>query len=144
MRKISIAGVLIGGVTDVVATNVLAIPLVVYVMVRYNLLHAPDGPAQITSAIHANPAIYGAQLLIGVGCSVLGGYIAAWIAKHDELLNGLLSSYLCTAIGLYSVLAGKDSHSVLTQILLLAAGPLSALLGGYLRQTQKRMVVRQG
>jgi hypothetical protein len=82
--------------------------------------------------------LYGLQLTIGLGCSALGGYVAAWIAKHDELLNGLLSSFLCTAIGLYSVFSGKDSQSVLVQIILLAAAPAFAFLGGYLRQSQKR------
>jgi hypothetical protein len=41
--------------------------------------------------------------------------VAAWIAKHDELLNGLLSSFLCTAIeliGLFSALLGKGTAIV--------------------------------
>ena len=61
------------------------------------------------------------------------------IAKHDELLNGLLSSFLCTAIGVYSVFSGKDSPSLRVQIFLLTAAPAFAFLGGYLRQTQKRI-----
>jgi drug/metabolite transporter (DMT)-like permease len=83
--------------------------------------------------------LYGLQLTIGLACSVLGGYVAARVAKHDELLNGLLSSFLCIAIGVISIFSGKDSQSVLVQIFLLAAAPAFAFLGGYLRQTQKRM-----
>ena len=64
-------------------------------------------------------------------------YVAARIAKHHELLNGLLSSFLYAAMGLYSILLGKGGQSLLMQILLFAAAPAFALLGGYLRQNQK-------
>jgi fructose-specific phosphotransferase system IIC component len=129
----------IGGFTDVVATTILAIPLAIYVMNKYDLSHASNGAAAIDSSIHSSAWLYGLQLAIGLGCSVLGGYVAARIAKHDELVNGLLSSFLCTAIGIYSVLLGKDSQSVRVQIFLLISAPGCALLGGYFRQTQKRI-----
>jgi hypothetical protein len=141
--RVSIVGIVIGGITDVVSSSLLAIPAVIYVMVKYDLLHVPNAPAAIASSIHSNPWLYGLQLTIGLGCSVLGGYVAAWIAKHDELLNGLLSSFLCTAIGVYSVFSGKDSQSVFVQIFLLATAPAFAFLGGYLRQSQKRMDLRR-
>jgi hypothetical protein len=137
--RVSFVGVVIGGVTDVVASSLFGVPLVIYMIVKYDLLHAPKGSAEIASSIHSNAWLYGLQLTIGLGCSVLGGYVAAWIAKHDELLNGLLSSFLCIAIGIYSVFSGKDSQSVLLQIALLTAAPVFAFLGGFLRQTQKRI-----
>lgn len=141
--RVSFVGVAIGGITDVVSSSILGLPLVIYVMVKFDLLHAPGGSAAITSAIHSAGWLYGLELTIGLVCSVLGGYVAASIAKHDELLNGLLSSFLCIAIGVYSIFAGKDSQSRLVQMLLLAASPLCALLGGYLRQAQKGMVARR-
>ncbi len=79
------------------------------------------------------------QLGIGLACSVLGGYVAAWMAKHDELLNGVLASFLCTAFGVYSILSGKGVGSVGEQVVLLSAAPACALFGGYLRQRQKGM-----
>jgi hypothetical protein len=136
--RVSIVAVVIGGITDVFSSSLLALPVVIYVLVKYDLLHSPNGSAAIASSIHSSAWLYGLQLTIGLACSVLGGYVAAWIAKHDELLNGVLSSFLCTTIGVYSILAGKDSQSVLVQILLLTAAPVFAFLGGYLRQTQKR------
>src|SRR5215469_2491740 len=141
--RVSAVGIAIGGITDVVMSGLLGIPLVIYAMVKYDLLNAPQGSAAVASSIHSNGWLYGLQLAIGLSGSVLGGYVAACIAKHDELLNGLLSSFLCTAIGVYSILLGKDSRSVLLQILLLAAAPVSALLGGYLRQTWKASVLRR-
>ena len=136
--RVSIVAVVIGGITDVVSSSLLALPVVIYVMVKNDLSHSPDGSAAIASSIRSSAWLYALQLTIGLGCSGLGGYVAAWIAKHDEPLNGLLSSFLCTAIGVYSILSGKDSQPVLVQILLLMAAPLFAFLGGCLRQTQKR------
>lgn len=137
--RVSIFGIVIGGITDVVASSVLALPVVVYVMVKYDLFRLASGPTAIASLIHSSAWLYGLQLGIGLGCSALGGYVAAWMAKHDELLNGVLSSFLCIVIGVYSVMSGKNSQSAVVQILLLAAAPAFALLGGYLRQTQKRV-----
>jgi hypothetical protein len=111
------------------------------VIAKYEL-HSAKNPAAIAATIHSSAWLYGLQLGIGLGGSALGGYVAAWMAKHDELLNGLLSSFLCTAIGVYSVMSGKDSQSVVVQIFLLAAAPAFAFFGGYLRQTQKRMARR--
>jgi len=142
MRKVSIKGVLVGGVVDVAATTILAIPLAIYAMAKFHLLDAPKGSGHaVASAIHASPWRYGVQLLIGLGCSVLGGYVGAWIAKHDELLNGLLSSFLCTVTGIYSIVAVKNSGSVSEHVFLLIAAPLFGLFGGYLRHIQKYRVL---
>jgi hypothetical protein len=137
--RVSILGVVLGGITDVVSSSVLAMPVIIYVIVKYDLLHAPNGPAAIASSIHSSAWLYGLQLTIGLACSVLGGYVAARIAKHDEQLNGLLSSFLCISIGVYSVFSGKDSQSLLVQVFLLATAPAFGFLGGYLGQSQKRM-----
>jgi hypothetical protein len=142
VKKISIIGALLGGITDVVLTNILAIPLVVYVIVKFDFLHTPHQPSAVTHAIHGSPVLYGLQLLIGVGCSALGGYVAAWIAKHDELLNGAVSSSLCIAIGVYSLARGKVPGSPPVEILLLLASPVCGFIGGYLRHLQKGTVVR--
>lgn len=137
--RVSVAGVVTGGITGVLLSNLFVIPVVIYVVVRYDVFHAADGGAAIVSLIDSNPWLYGWVLTTGLGYSLLGGYVAAFIAKHDELLNGVLSSFPCTAIGVYSILSGKDSHSVLSQLFLLGAAPACALLGGYLRQSRKRI-----
>jgi hypothetical protein len=139
MSKVSIKGVLIGGVVDVGSSMILGVPLVIYAMAKSGLLGASRGSVQVSpaAAIHASPWLYGVQLSIGLGCSAFGGYVAAWIAKHDEVLNGFLSSYLCTAIGISSMMAGKVSGAKLEQLFLLIASPLCSLLGGYLRRNQK-------
>jgi putative membrane protein (TIGR04086 family) len=96
--------------------------------------HMPPEKVQaaVTAAMYASSAVYAAQVAIGMGCSVLGGYVAGRIAKHDQLLNGALSSFLCTAVGIYALSSGQDKHSRLVQALLFLASPALGLLGGYL------------
>ena len=140
MSKVSLKGVTIGAVTDIVATGILAIPLMIYVVVRFDLVQTPRDQATgaITSAIHGSAPLYAVQLLIGLACSSLGCYVAARIARHDELLNGLLSSFLCVALGIYSLASGKAPGSFLVQLLLLFASAAFGMMGGYLRLLQKR------
>ncbi len=137
MNKISVKGVLVGGVTDVVATVILTIPLIVY-MIATELTGSPTDEAAVMAAIRANTLLYGLQSLLGLACSVLGGYVAARVARHDELLNGLLASFLSVAFGVYSLAAGKDSGASLLPVLLLFASPLCSGLGGHLRLVQIR------
>jgi len=137
--KVSVKGVLIGGIVDVLSSTLLGLPLAIYAMSKVDLAHTPKdqlGPA-IAAASHAIPWLYGTQLLLGLACSVLGGYVAARLAKHDEQLNGALSSFLCLAIGIYSIASGKDSHAHWVQILFLISSPVSGFFGGYLRLRQR-------
>jgi hypothetical protein len=140
MRSVSLKGVLIGGITDVVTSVILGIPFAIYAMSRLDLAQIPKEKvgSAVTAAMSGNIPLYLGQLIVGMGCSVLGGYVSAWLAKHDELLNGALSAFLCVSIGLYSIALGKDSHSLLVQILLLIASPALGLLGGYLRLKHQR------
>jgi len=112
--------------------------LLLFIHLTNKLDLARASPEQLQAALHANTFLYVLQLLIGFGCSALGGYVAAWLAKHDELLNGSLSSFLCVAFGIYGLVAGKGSSYRLEELLLLPAGPAVGLLGGYLRRRQRQ------
>ena len=140
MGKVSVKGVLIGGIVDVVASVVLGLPFAFYTMSKLDLSNTPKEGIEstVTAAIHGNVPLYVGQLLVGLACSVLGGYVAAWLAKHDELLNGGLSAFLCVALDIYTVASGKDSNTLLVQILLIVASPLMALLGGDLMRRLRR------
>lgn len=138
MNKVSIKGVLIGGVVDVATSLVLGIPIAIYAFAKVDFAHTPKDQlaAAMTAAMNEHPSIYITQMAVGLACSALGGYVAARLAKHDELLNGTLSSFLCTAIGIYSIAAGRDSHSLAVQVLMFVGGPALALMGGYLALLQ--------
>lgn len=48
----------------------------------------PHSSEAVSAAIHANVPLYSARLIVGLLCSILGGYVAAAIAKRHERLNG--------------------------------------------------------
>jgi hypothetical protein len=139
MAKVSVKGMMIGGITDIIATVVLTIPLVVYVIID-QLRAATKEPLEVAvmAAIYANPILYGLQSLISLGCSVLGGYVAARVANHDELLNGLLASVLSIGLAVYSLTNSNNVESSLLPALLLVSSPLCSALGGHLRRLQIR------
>jgi hypothetical protein len=135
MNKVSIRGVVVGGITDIVATVILTLPLVVNVIAE--LTDTPkELQAAVTTTIEADPLLYVLESVIGLACSVLGGYVAARVAKHDELLNGLLASSLPVALGVYSL--ANDSGPMFLPVLLLMASPLCSGFGGHLRLVQIR------
>jgi hypothetical protein len=142
MSRVSVKAVLIGAVIDVDAYFALGIPLGFYVMVHENLIQLPRDQVQaaVSSAIYGNTALDAVQLLIGLACSVIGGYVAAWIAKHDELLNGTLSAFLCVGIGIHGIIWGSTVPSMLRRIITLIASVVCALGGGYLRRAQKGLI----
>src|SRR5437016_418789 len=112
--KISVKGVLIGGIVDVGSTILLGLPFGIYSASRLDVAHMPQdqvGPA-IDAAMKSNVPMYVVMSLIGLACSVFGGYLSGRIAKHDEVLNGSLSAYLCVILGIYSVATGIDTHSL--------------------------------
>jgi hypothetical protein len=129
MSRVSIASILIGGVVDVAASIFCGSFLVLIVSLTLQAAH---------TSTRSSTALPVALLLNGLACSVLGGFVAARLARHDELLNAGLSFCLCVAIGLWLLVAGRESQPLWDQILLLAAGPACAVLGGYIRLRRKR------
>jgi hypothetical protein len=67
---------------------------------------------------------------------VLGGYVSARIAKHDELLNGALSSILCVGGGMYAVISGSAADDLWMHLVFLPLSPALGTLGGFLRMRQ--------
>jgi hypothetical protein len=137
MKVRSIVGVLVGGVVDIVATNVFALPVVMYVMFRDHLIGA--GAAQtLARTITSDPSLVATTMVLGAVASVLGGYMAAWIAGRSHLLIGALSAYLCTAFGIMSLFHDTAGASLLQHLGGFMLSPALGLFGGYLRLLQTR------
>lgn len=138
MRKVVIKAVVIGAITDIVSTNIAAIPLVFYVI--SDLAHAgvpkEKATAAVIEAIHSSPLYFSISIALGGLCSMLGGYVSARIAKHDEILNGAFASFLCVASGVYGLFSPDKSASVFEHLAFLPLGSLLSTAGGYLRARQ--------
>lgn len=128
MHRISLKGAAIGNITDIVATNVVMLPLMVYFAMSSGL------PA--AKIVKESTLLYLSSSILGGACSVLGGYVSARIAKHDELLNGALSSILCVVSGMFAVISGGAADDLLMHLVFLPLSPALGALGGYLRSQQ--------
>lgn len=137
-RKVSIKGVVIGSITDIVGSNIWGVFLSIYILFAYNLLQYP--PSELTNRmltiIRTDSLVFLANFLVGSAFSILGGYISAFIAKREELLNGALASFLCVASGLCSLATGTI-ESILLILLGFILSPLLSMFGGFLRLKQR-------
>ena len=140
VKAVSIKGVFVGGIVDVGSSFILGLPFAIYVILKVQLAHTPPDQvgAPVKAATFGSAPIYLAQLAVGMACSVLGGYVAATLAKHHELLNGALASILCVLLGIYVLTTRNDPHPMFVRISLVVMSPALSLLGGDLRLRQRR------
>lgn len=130
--KLSFKGIVIGGIGDIFLSNLLSMPFFMYVMIAHHEIFTGADPKVYSSLIRASASLYGLQLLLGGISSVVGGFLSATIARHDELLNGVLASFACSSIGIYTILSGKSVVPLTEQLLVFIAAPGCALLGGFI------------
>jgi hypothetical protein len=140
LGKISWRGIIIGGIVDVGATWILAVPFVVIYMIAAFRHVRPDQYHSIVAGMNGDSTFVTGSLVLGAAGSIIGGYVGAWLAGHDETLNGALSSWLC----LLFAVAGLFIHSSQATTMLTSPGVTIALsiglpaLGGYLRLLRVR------
>lgn len=135
MKQISFKGVAIGNVVDIVSSNVVAIPVMIYVLASAQMGSPSDHNARAIGEILKTSTVFlAASSVLGGLCSVFGGYVSARIAKHDEVLNGALASILCVGLGIYAVVNGTGR--LWLDVIYLPLSPTLAALGGYLRSRQ--------
>ncbi len=139
MRRIAIRSIIVGGLIDLFASSFLGAVSVVFVLLLLSIAHTdPDHNSDAVAQVVHGPAFICAQIVIGAGCSLLGGYIAARLARRDELLNGTLSSFLSVGSGIVSIAVGHDPAHLTLQLLILPLKPILGFAGGYLRQKEVR------
>jgi putative membrane protein (TIGR04086 family) len=133
MNRISVKGVVVGGIVDVVATMLCTLIAVIFLV---NRLLAHGGPATGGPIIAPPPATHAVLVVVAGVCSLFGGYVAARIAKHDELLNGALSAYLAILVGLILLPFDKSPAAVRNVLISVVTSIVLGLLGGYVRSLQ--------
>jgi hypothetical protein len=118
---------------DFLTTNVLFLPimLVAWLKLDASQLAGPERSAALLHLIATTPLLHVAKLGSGLASSVLGGYVAARIAKRHDVLHGALSAWLGVTLTSYDMVKRSGSANVGT-VALMAAGVGCAALGGYL------------
>ena len=141
LRKISFKGVIIGAIADVGGSNIWGIIVAIYLSSKYQIFLLPHAQqaSRLMYLMSHDPAIFWLNMIIGGGFSILGGYLAARIAKHNELLNGTLSSFLCEVFTLLSI----GSSPVYAILLSFVGNPLLGFIGGYLRMWEQKKKINR-
>ncbi len=113
--KISIKAILAGGAADLLSTAVFSGLLASYIVIHNGITETrPEilGP-RINDLIHASTVLFGAQTVIGITCSILGGYVAARVAKQDEIVNAIAASLTFVGLGIYTLIFGSEESALL-------------------------------
>lgn len=130
MKRISLKGVVIGNITDIVLTSIVVPLVTMYILISSGA--AQDAASSATQAVMASDVFWVSSSLLGALCSVLGGYVSARIAKHDDVLNGALSSILCVGLSVYALVSGNAGGHVGLHLVFLPLSPILGAVGGYL------------
>ena len=145
MNKISIKGLVIGSIINMIIMGLLAPPIIHFAV--HAIMHPDTTPINrvISEAIESGQQHPFSSFLLGsIGFMVIAlssfpsGYVAAYIAKHDQVLNGGLASALFVGSCLY-IQIQSSSQSPLWELLLSISTSIAfAAFGGYLRLRQVR------
>jgi hypothetical protein len=111
---------------------VVLLPVIIYIVAGTAVGSPGSANKTITDMLLRSPLYIVASSILGGLCSVLGGYASARIAKHDDLLNGALSSILCIASGVYGLVHGSSTEHAWLHLAYLPLSPVLGALGGFL------------
>jgi hypothetical protein len=95
-RGISILAVVLGVLTDIGSTVIVGI--VIGVVVAIVLLSQGVPPDRLAEYLEG-PVYRLASLVPGLGCTVLGGFVAGRVAKRSELLHGAIVGSIVVLLG---------------------------------------------
>ncbi|MGH8680755.1 MAG: hypothetical protein ACREVS_23140 [Burkholderiales bacterium] len=135
-RRSALGAIALGFGVDILATMVVSTLL--SVVAGVSLAAGGSSPEETAALLDRSAGWLLVGMLGGLGCTVLGGYVAARFANHSEYANAF-------AVGVASLVFGEAVLIAFSQDLplwLRLAGDLAvvpaALLGGHLRMLQKR------
>jgi len=122
-KKISIKAVVLGCLTDLTGSLALGI---VYAVILGIGVAVKGLPPKEFAALLQGPLVLGSGLIIGLGFTFLGGFVAGLVAQRSEVLHGGIVG----AVGLVFTLVLLDSSYPLWFNILGAAGVVPAGLAG--------------
>jgi len=135
-----VVAVVVGGVVDIVSTNLLTMPLLIYIGATNDFTGVPREQigARALALMSESPGIQAAGMFLGLSATVLGGYVSARLARRAEIRYGASSAWLCMASGVYGLVAQPGAAPLWQPALAFMLSPVFAALGGYLRLRQRR------
>jgi len=128
MKGSSVKAIVLGVLIDIGGSAAISILL----MLAYGFIAAADGDSSeaITrlGELRQNSWPWIASSVIGLGFSVLGGYVCARIARQRELLLGCILAAISTTFGL---IVSASYYSAAMNLLLAVASVASIMVGAW-------------
>jgi hypothetical protein len=137
MPRISLQAIVIGGFADLAFTFAFGIGMGLLLFAGLAARMPIDQVTPAARAATSGTAMTVATGIIGLVGSLVGGVIAGRLARHDELLNGTMSSFLGIGLGIYHILSGHNHDLAMIRALAFLAAPAASFLGGYLSRLQR-------
>ncbi len=134
MKRVSIKGVAIGNIVDVVSSYIAGFSVAIYVLM--SSAYSVKDLEAANRLVEASGFFWFWSFILGSLGSVLGGYVAARIARHDDVLNGALSSTLCVGATGYALVSGGAAGHEALYLVSLPLSPALTAFGGYLSARQ--------
>ncbi|HLG85195.1 MAG TPA: hypothetical protein VKY22_29715 [Bradyrhizobium sp.] len=135
MKRISLKGVAVGNIVDIVSSSIVGFLVAIYVLMS-SAASVKDMDAANQFVLASGVFWFWSTILGSLG-SVLGGYIAARIARQDDVLNGALSSILCVGVTVYALVSGGAAGHEALYLVSLPLSPALTAFGGYLSARQR-------
>ncbi len=132
-KKLNIKAIIVGWLVDTLGSIIAGI----FIGIAAGVIMMAKGiaPEQIAEELSNSTAIQNISLFVGLSFTFLGGYIAAFIAKADELKHALIVGILSLIISLLFT-AAQTTDPI--WYLISFFGIPFAVLGGYLRKITKK------
>lgn len=133
-KKLNIKAVVIGWLVDTAGSFIVGI----FIGVVAGIILASKGltPEQIVEELSNSIVFQNISLFTGFSFTFIGGYIAAYIAKADELKHALIVGILSliTSLLFIPTISAEEPIWLLISLFVIPF----ALLGGYLRKITKK------
>lgn len=132
--KISLNAILVGALANHIASLVVAAISIVYLIAKYHPPLTQESVPATLNLFFSDPVLLTAGLILGSVADILGGYIAAKIAKRSYLLNAFLTSFLCVLLNL----SESDKIPFMFTLIGVIGTPILTTIGGYIYSRQSR------
>jgi hypothetical protein len=145
MNKISIKALLAGTVTHYLLNYILLAIPIIYVLIPLKTQEVgfEELGTIFLNAIEATGNLSLLQTLASLASALAAGYVAARIARKNELLNGFLGALPCNAFAMYRLMVRPDGLVAGVDYALIGAAFLCALCGGFLAAALNRACAPQ-
>jgi hypothetical protein len=134
MNRVSLVGVATGNLIDIISSVIVAFVATFLIALVHTLNYRQPIDPSVLGQSGMFLAVTG---ILGSLCSILAGYVSARLARHDEVLNGALSSVLCIGLATYTISSGAVTHHMGVHVAFLPLSLMLSAFGGYLRFRQQ-------